>query len=68
MNLSPSSAIRFKTPFEMWGGKLASYGNLKALGCSDYVHIRQRKRALRALKRGIHRVSRRCERIQNVVY
>ena len=50
VNLSPSSALDFKTPFEMWHGKPTSYEGLRAFGCSVYAHVRQGKFALRALK------------------
>ena len=50
VNLSPSSSLDFKTPFEMWHGKPASYESLKAFGCSAYAHIKQGKLAPRALK------------------
>ncbi|KAH9668238.1 hypothetical protein KPL70_021339 [Citrus sinensis] len=50
VNLSPSSALDFKTPFEMWHGKPASYEGLRAFGCSAYAHIKQGKLAPRALK------------------
>ncbi|KAH9660266.1 hypothetical protein KPL70_024153 [Citrus sinensis] len=50
VNLIPSTAINFKTPFEIWYGKPADYGNLKAFGCPAYVHISQGKLAPRALK------------------
>ncbi|KAH9779095.1 hypothetical protein KPL71_007588 [Citrus sinensis] len=50
VNLSPSTAISFKTPFEMWYGRPADYGILKAYGCPAYVHISQGKLAPRALK------------------
>ncbi|KAH9687012.1 hypothetical protein KPL70_014605 [Citrus sinensis] len=50
VNLSPSAALDFKTPFEMWHGKPASYVNLKVFGCPAYAHISQGKLAPRALK------------------
>ncbi|KAH9647652.1 hypothetical protein KPL70_025267 [Citrus sinensis] len=50
VNLSPSAALNFKTPFEMWHGKPASYVNLKVFGCPGYAHINQGKLAPRALK------------------
>ena len=50
VNLSPSTGINFKTPFEMWLGKLADYGILKAFGCPVYVNVSQGKLAARALK------------------
>ncbi|KAH9716240.1 hypothetical protein KPL71_021389 [Citrus sinensis] len=50
VNLSPSTAIEFKTPFELWYGKQASYRDLKVFGCLAYAHISQGKLAPRALK------------------
>ncbi|KAH9716149.1 Integrase catalytic domain-containing protein [Citrus sinensis] len=38
VNLSPSAALDFKTPFEIWHGKPASYVNLKVFGCPAYAH------------------------------
>lgn len=39
VNLSPSTAIGFKTPFELWSGKLANYKDLKVCRCQAYAHI-----------------------------
>ena len=50
VNLSPSTGINFKTPFETWSGKTADYGILKAFGCPAYVHVSQGKLAARALR------------------
>ncbi len=50
MNLNPSAALDFNTPFEMWHGKPASYANLKVFGCPAYAHVNQGKLAPRALK------------------
>ncbi|KAH9722896.1 Integrase catalytic domain-containing protein [Citrus sinensis] len=50
VNLSPSSAIEFKTPYERWTGQPANYGDLKVFGCTAYMHISQGKLAPRALK------------------
>ena len=50
INISPSTAINFKTPFEMWYGRPVDYEILKAFGCPAYVHISQCKLAPRALK------------------
>ncbi|KAH9724032.1 hypothetical protein KPL70_007344 [Citrus sinensis] len=50
VNLIPSAALDFKTPFEMWHGQPASYVNLKVFGCPAYAHISQGKLAPRALK------------------
>lgn len=50
MNLSPSVAIDFKTPFELCSGKPGNYNNLKVFGCHAYAHVKQGKLFLRALK------------------
>ncbi|KAH9687889.1 Integrase catalytic domain-containing protein [Citrus sinensis] len=50
VNLSPSSAIEFKTPYERWTGQLANYGDLRVFGCTAYIHVSQGKLAPRALK------------------
>ena len=50
VNLSPSTAIDFKTPYEKWIGQSANYGNLRAFGCPAYAHTSQGKLAFRALK------------------
>ncbi|KAH9800560.1 hypothetical protein KPL71_000707 [Citrus sinensis] len=50
VNLSPSAALDFKTPFEKWHGKPADYGSLKVFGCPAYAHVSQGKLAPRALK------------------
>lgn len=50
VNLSPSSAIDFKTPYQMWAGQIPSYAHLKVFGCQAYAHINQGKLAPRALK------------------
>ena len=50
VNLSPSAAIEFKTPYELWSGKPANYNNLKVFGCTTYAHTNQGKLAPKALK------------------
>ncbi|KAH9650291.1 hypothetical protein KPL70_026321 [Citrus sinensis] len=50
VNLRPSAALDFKTPFEKWHGKPADYGSLKVFGCPAYAHVSQGKLAPRALK------------------
>ncbi|KAH9651061.1 hypothetical protein KPL70_026606 [Citrus sinensis] len=50
VNRSPSSAIGFKTPEELWNGKPANYQNLRVFGCPAYLHINQGKLEARALK------------------
>ena len=50
VNLSPSAALDFKTPFEIWHGKPTSNVNLKVFGCPAYAHVNQGKLAPIALK------------------
>lgn len=51
VNLSPSTAIDFNTPHEIWIGQTTNYGDLKAFDYSAYAHINQGKLAPRVLKR-----------------
>ena len=39
INRSPSAAIGFKTPEELWIGKVPSYRNLRTFGCTTYIHV-----------------------------
>ncbi|RVW66143.1 Retrovirus-related Pol polyprotein from transposon TNT 1-94 [Vitis vinifera] len=39
VNRSPSTAIDFKTPQEVWSGKPSNYSGLKIFGCPAYAHI-----------------------------
>ena len=50
VNLSPYSAIDFKTPDKKQTGQPANYENLRAFNCPAYVHTSQGKLAPRALK------------------
>lgn len=50
VNLSPFTAIEFKTPLEICSEKPTSYENLKALGCEAYAYISQGKFDPRAFK------------------
>ncbi|XP_075074659.1 uncharacterized protein LOC142162232 [Nicotiana tabacum] len=50
VNRSPSTAIEFKTPFEVWSGSPADYSNLRIFGCPAYAHVRDRKLEPRAKK------------------
>ncbi|KAH9650266.1 hypothetical protein KPL70_026310 [Citrus sinensis] len=50
VNLSPSSVIEFKTPYERWTGQQANYEDLKVFGCTAYAHVNQGKLAPRALR------------------
>ena len=38
VNFSPSTAIDFKSPEEMWTGKIPDYSKLKVFGCAAYAH------------------------------
>lgn len=50
INRSPSTAIEFKTPREIWTGKPPSLNHLRVFGCATYAHTRQNKLEARALK------------------
>ncbi|KAH9679843.1 hypothetical protein KPL71_026299 [Citrus sinensis] len=50
VNKSPSAAIDFKTPEEIWSGRPPKFENLRIFGCPAYVHINQGKLNARALK------------------
>lgn len=50
INLSPSSAIGFKTPMEEWTGECPSYKHLKVFGCIAYAYVNQGKLEPRAVK------------------
>ena len=43
VNLSPSTAIDFKIPIEVWSNRLAKYLMLKMFGCSTYYHVSKGK-------------------------
>lgn len=44
------SAIVFKTPTELWSRHLAKCNNLKVFGCITFVHFKDGRLQLRALK------------------
>ncbi|KAH9684683.1 DNA (cytosine-5)-methyltransferase [Citrus sinensis] len=50
INRSPSSALGFKTPQELWSGKPPDLTNLRIFGCPAYAHIKQGKLEPRAVK------------------
>ena len=50
VNKSPSAALKFKTPEEIWTGVSADYKHLRIFGCTAYVHVKQGKLDSRALK------------------
>ncbi|KAH9679844.1 hypothetical protein KPL71_026299 [Citrus sinensis] len=45
VNKSPSAAIDFKTPEEIWSGRPPKFENLRIFGCPAYVHINQASNA-----------------------
>ena len=50
VNMSPSSGINFRTPYELWSGKPADYSHLRIFGCPAYVYVKQGKLEPRAFK------------------
>ena len=50
INRCPSSALKFKTPMEVWSGKPADYSNLRVFGSVAYAHTNQGKLEARAVK------------------
>lgn len=50
INRSPSSAIEFKIPEELWSGFKLSLSHLRRFGCSAYVHSVKSKTSTRATK------------------
>ena len=50
INGTPSSAIDFNIPEELWLGKTPGYRHLRRFGCIVYVHIDQGKLKPRALR------------------
>lgn len=50
MNKSPAIALNLDTPEHIWSGRTPSYSYLKSFGCLAYVHVKQHKLELRALK------------------
>ena len=43
VNRSPSTVIKFKTPFEAWFGTPAYYSILRVFGCPIYAHVNDGK-------------------------
>lgn len=43
INRSPSAAIGFKIPYEMWSGYKPSLYHLRVFGCLAYAHVKQGK-------------------------
>ncbi|KAH9697805.1 Integrase catalytic domain-containing protein [Citrus sinensis] len=50
VNRSPSAALKFETPEEVWTGVPADYKHLRIFGCIAYLHVKQGKMDSRALK------------------
>ncbi|KAH9764272.1 hypothetical protein KPL70_001465 [Citrus sinensis] len=50
INRSPSSALGFKTPQELWSGKPPDLSNLRIFGCPAYAHLKQGKLEPRVVK------------------
>lgn len=50
INRSPSSALEFKTPQEVWSGKPPDLNNLKIFGCPAYAYISRGKLEPRVVK------------------
>lgn len=43
INKSPSSAINFKSPNEMWYGEMPDYTRLRVFGYQAFAHMKQNK-------------------------
>ncbi|GJS12432.1 retrotransposon protein, putative, ty1-copia subclass [Tanacetum coccineum] len=50
INRSPSTAIKKKTPIEIWLGHPSNYEMLRTFGCVVYSHVKQGKLEPRAVK------------------
>ncbi|KAH9657298.1 Integrase catalytic domain-containing protein [Citrus sinensis] len=50
INRSPSTALNFKTPQEVWSGKIPDLSNLRIFSSPTYAHIKQGKLESRAIK------------------
>ncbi|WVZ07194.1 hypothetical protein V8G54_020540 [Vigna mungo] len=50
INRSPSSALNFKTPMEVWSGRPADYSHLRVFGSLAFAHVRGDKLDSRAAK------------------
>ena len=40
IKFSPSTALKFRIPYEVWYGKPPSYNDLRVFGCVAYIHLR----------------------------
>lgn len=47
---SPSSAIKFKTPKDIWSGKPVDYNNQKVFKCMEFSHVNEGELSPRAKK------------------
>ena len=45
-----STALKFKTPDEVWSGHPPDYSRLRVFGCNAYAHVRKDKLEPRALE------------------
>ena len=50
VNLSPSTAIKFRFPECVWSGRQLDYSRLKVFGCAAYAHQNEGKLEPRAVK------------------
>ena len=50
INRSPSSALEYKTPMEVWSGSPADYSNLRVFGALAYAHVKKDKLDARVVK------------------
>ncbi|WVZ12067.1 hypothetical protein V8G54_016597 [Vigna mungo] len=50
INRSPSSALNFKTPMEVWSGRPTDYSHLRVFGSLAFAHVRGDKLDSRAAK------------------
>ena len=50
INKSPSSALEYKTPMEVWSGSPTNYSNLRVFGTLAYAHVKKDKLDARAKK------------------
>lgn len=44
INRSPTKALEYKTPYEMWSGKKPNINNMRIFGCDAMVHVPKEKR------------------------
>ena len=56
INRSPSAAIGFKTPYEMWTGQKPNVDHIRVFGCIAYAHSKQGKLDPRAIRVLVYRI------------